>query len=65
MRPMEPTQAGKSFFIRDCPPAVKKAFKAACAKRGDTMNAALVQLMRDYIDRANRVIVTSSSRDDE
>jgi hypothetical protein len=64
MKPSEPTQANRCFLIRDIPPAVKKAFKAACAKRDEPMNSVLIRLMREYIDRANKVLVTSSSRDE-
>lgn len=42
-------QAETVFFMRRIPYDVKTMFKAACAKRGETMQDALLQFMKHYI----------------
>lgn len=43
-----------SIYLREIPPEVKQDFKAWCASQGTTMQAALIQLMRDVVQRTGR-----------
>jgi hypothetical protein len=44
-----------TIFIRYVPREVKDHFKAYCAKRGITMTDKFIQLMRETIDKGNRI----------
>ncbi len=43
------------LFVQGVPETTKANFKAACAKRGETMRDALIDLMRVYISRDRQV----------
>lgn len=42
-----------TLLIRNLPPELRARFKAACARRGHSMQAAVAELMRLYVVNAN------------
>ncbi len=40
------------LFLEGVPEDTKQLFKAACARKGETMRDAMIRLMRDYVKAA-------------